>query len=158
MAVRDLNLGGGRRAEAPSVTLMQRPVTRASNSPIEGLLQMAMFQPTGEYIDYSGQHSALSKNSRTYGALGTQSIGGTDYSNLLSDIQAVGGGRADPRVSKAEAERLLAQNLGTFGITDLDDIGYVIGPNRQPIFYNRKTGESIPQEIVGFKDRENGGQ
>jgi hypothetical protein len=119
---------------------------------------MAMFQPTGEYIDYSGQRSALSKNSRTYGALGTQSIGGTDYSNLLSDIQAVGGGRADPRVSKAEAERLLAQSLGTFGITDLDDIGYVIGPNRQPIFYNRKTGESIPQEIVGFKDRENGGQ
>lgn len=158
MAVRDLNLGGGRRAEAPSVTLMQRPVTGASNSPIEGLLQMAMFQPTGEYIDYSGQRSALRTNSRTYGALGTQSIGGTDYSNLLSDIQAVGGGRADPRVSKAEAERLLAQNLGTFGITDLDDIGYVIGPNRQPIFYNRKTGESIPQEIVGFKDRKNGGQ
>ena len=91
MAVRDLNLGGGRRAEAPSVTLMQRPVTRASNSPIEGLLQMAMFQPTGEYIDYSGQKSALSTNNRTYGTLGTQSIGGTDYSNLLSDIQAVGG-------------------------------------------------------------------
>ena len=158
MAVRDLNLGGGRRAEAPSVTLMQRPVTGASNSPIEGLLQMAMFQPTGEYIDYSGQKSALSTNNRTYGALGTQSIGGTDFSNLLSDIQAVGGGRADPRVSKDEAESLLTQNLGTFGITDLDDIGYVVGPNRQPIFYNRKTGESIPQEIVGFKDRENGGQ
>lgn len=158
MAVRDLNLGGGRRAEAPSVALMQRPVTRASNSPIEGLLQMAMFQPTGEYVDYSGKAAPLSKNDRTYGALGTQSIGGTDFSNLLSDIQAVGGGRADPRVSQAEAERLLTQNLGTFGITDLDDIGYVIGPNRQPIFYNRKTGESIPQEIVGFKDRENGGQ
>lgn len=158
MAVRDLNLGGGRRAEAPSVTLMQRPVTRASNSPIEGLLQMAMFQPTGEYIDYSGQQSALRTNNRAYGALGTQSIGGTDFSNLLSDIQAVGGGRADPRVSKAEAESLLTQNLGTFGVTDLDDIGYVVGPNRQPIFYNRKTGQSIPQEIVGFKDREHGGQ
>ena len=158
MAVRDLNLGGGRRAEAPSVTLMQRPVTRASNSPIEGLLQMSMFQPTGEYVDYSGQRSALRTNNRTYGALGTQSIGGTDFSNLLSDIKAVGGGRADPRVSQAEAERLLTQNLGTFGVTDLDDIGYVVGPNRQPVFYNRKTGESIPQEIVGFKDREHGGQ
>ena len=158
MAVRDLNLGGGRRAEAPSVTLMQRPVTGASNSPIEGLLQMAMFQPTGEYIDYSGQRSALRTNDRTYGALGTQSIGGTDFSNLLSDIQAVGGGRADPRVSKDEAESLLTQNLGTFGVTDLDDIGYVVGPNRQPVFYNRKTGQSIPQEIVGFKDREHGGQ
>lgn len=158
MAVRDLNLGGGRRSEAPAVALMQRPVTKASNSSIEGLLQMAMFQPTGEYVDYSGQRSALRTNSRTYGALGTQSIGDTDYSNLLSDIQAVGGGRADPRVSKAEAERLLAQNLGTFGITDLDDIGYVVGPDRQPIFYNRKTGQSIPQEIVGFKDREKGGQ
>lgn len=158
MAVRDLNLGGGRRAEAPSVTLMQRPVTRASNSPIEGLLQMAMFQPTGEYIDYSGRQSALRTNGSTYGALGTQSIGGTDFSNLLSDIQAVGGGRADLRVSKDEAESLLTQNLGTFGITDLDDIGYAVGPNRQPVFYNRKTGESIPQEIVGFKDREKGGQ
>ena len=158
MAVRDLNLGGGRRAEAPSVTLMQRPVTRASNSPIEGLLQMAMFQPTGDYVDYSGQQSALRTNDRTYGALGTQSIGGTDFSNLLSDIQAVGGGRADPRVSKDEVESLLTQNLGTFGVTDLDDIGYVVGPNRQPVFYNRKTGQSIPQEIVGFKDRENGGQ
>lgn len=158
MAVRDLNLGGGRRAEAPSVAMMQRPVTRASNSPIEGLLQMAMFQPTGEYIDYSGQRSALRTNNRTYGALGTQSIGGTDFSNLLSDIQAVGGGRADPRVSKAEAESLLTQNLGTFGVADLDDIGYVVGPNRQPVFYNRKTGQSIPQEIVGFKDREHGGQ
>lgn len=158
MAVRDLNLGGGRRAEAPSVTLMQRPVTGASNSAMEGVLQMAMFQPTGEYIDYSGQRSALRTNDRTYGALGTQSIGGTDFSNLLSDIQAVGGGRADPRVSKDEAERLLTQNLGTFGITDLDDIGYVVGPNRQPVFYNRKTGQSIPQEIVGFKDREKGGQ
>ena len=158
MAVRDLNLGGGRRAEAPSVTLMQRPVTGASNSAMEGVLQMAMFQPTGEYIDYSGQRSALRTNDSTYGALGTQSIGGTDFSNLLSDIQAVGGGRADPRVSKDEAERLLAQNLGTFGITDLDDIGYVVGPNRQPVFYNRKTGQSIPQEIVGFKDREHGGQ
>ena len=158
MAVRDLNLGGGRRAEAPSVALMQRPVTGASNRAMEGILQMAMFPARDGYIDYSGQKAATSKNSRTYGALGTQSIGGTDYSNLLSDIQAVGGGRADPRVSKAEAERLLAQNLGTFGITDLDDIGYVIGPNRQPIFYNRKTGESIPQEIVGFKDRKNGGQ
>ena len=158
MAVRDLNLGGGRRAEAPSVTLMQRPVTGASNSPMEGVLQMAMFQPTGEYIDYSGQRSALRTNDRTYGALGTQSIGGTDFSNLLSDIQAVGGGRADPRVSKDEAESLLTQNLGTFGVTDLDDIGYVVGPNRQPVFYNRKTGQSIPQEIVGFKDREHGGQ
>mgnify|MGYP000893449769 FL=1 len=158
MAVRDLNLGGGRRAEAPSVTLMQRPVTGASNSPMEGVLQMAMFQPTGDYIDYSGQKSALRTNSRTYGALGTQSIGGTDFSNLLSDIQAVGGGRADPRVSKDEAESLLTQNLGTFGVTDLDDIGYVVGPNRQPVFYNRKTGQSIPQEIVGFKDREHGGQ
>ena len=158
MAVRDLNLGGGRRAEAPSVTLMQRPVTGASNSAMEGILQMAMFQPTGDYIDYSGQKSALRTNSRTYGALGTQSIGGTDFSNLLSDIKAVGGGRADPRVSKDEAESLLTQNLGTFGITDLDDIGYVVGPNRQPVFYNRKTGESIPQEIVGFKDREHGGQ
>ena len=158
MAVRDLNLGGGRRAEAPSVTLMQRPVTRASNSPIEGLLQMSMFQPTGEYIDYSGQRSALRTNDRTYGALGTQSIGGTDFSNLLSDIKAVGGGRADPRVSKDEVESLLTQNLGTFGVTDLDDIGYVVGPNRQPVFYNRKTGQSIPQEIVGFKDREHGGQ
>ena len=158
MAVRDLNLGGGRRAEAPSVALMQRPVTGASNSSMEGILQMAMFPSREGYTDYSGQKAALRTNSRTYGALGTQSIGGTDYSNLLSDIQAVGGGRADPRVSKAEAERLLAQNLGTFGITDLDDIGYVIGPNRQPIFYNRKTGESIPQEIVGFKDRKNGGQ
>lgn len=158
MAVRDLNLGGGRRAEAPSVTLMQRPVTGASNSAMEGILQMAMFPSRDWYIDYSGKQTALRTNNRTYGALGTQSIGGTDYSNLLSDIQAVGGGRADPRVSKAEAERLLAQNLGTFGITDLDDIGYVIGPNRQPIFYNRKTGESIPQEIVGFKDRKNGGQ
>ena len=158
MAVRDLNLGGGRRAEAPSVTLMQRPVTGASNSAMEGVLQMAMFQPTGEYIDYSGQRSALRTNDRTYGALGTQSIGGTDFSNLLSDIQAVGGGRADPRVSKDEAESLLTQNLGTFGVTDLDDIGYVVGPNRQPVFYNRKTGQSIPQEIVGFKDREHGGQ
>ena len=158
MAVRDLNLGGGRRAEAPSVTLMQRPVTGASNSAMEGVLQMAMFQPTGDYIDYSGQKSALRTNSRTYGALGTQSIGGTDFSNLLSDIQAVGGGRADPRVSKDEAESLLTQNLGTFGVTDLDDIGYVVGPNRQPVFYNRKTGQSIPQEIVGFKDREHGGQ
>ena len=158
MAVRDLNLGGGRRSEAPSVALMQRPIARASNSTIEGLLQMAMFQPTGEYVDYSGQRAALSTNNRTYGALGTQSIGGTDYSNLLADVQAVGGGRADPRVSQAEAERLLAQSLGTFGITDLDDIGYVVGPDRQPIFYNRKTGESIPQEIVGFKDREKGGQ
>lgn len=158
MAVRDLNLGGGRRAEVPSVALMQRPVTRASNSAMEGILQMAMFPARDGYVDYSGQQAALSKNSRTYGALGTQSIGGTDYSNLLSDIQAVGGGRADPRVSQAEAEMLLAKNLGTFGITDLDDIGYVIGPNRQPIFYNRKTGQSIPQEIVGFKDREKGGQ
>ena len=158
MAVRDLNLGGGRRAEAPSVTLMQRPVTGASNSAMEGILQMAMFQPTGDYVDYSGQKSALRTNDSTYGALGTQSIGGTDFSNLLSDIQAVGGGRADPRVSKTEAEGLLTQNLGTFGITDLDDIGYVVGPNRQPVFYNRKTGQSIPQEIVGFKDRENGGQ
>ena len=158
MAVRDLNLGGGRRSEAPSVTLMQRPVTGASNSAIEGLLQMAMFQPTGDYVDYSGQKSALRTNDITYGALGTQSIGGTDFSNLLSDIQAVGGGRADPRVSKDEAESLLTQNLGTFGVTDLDDIGYVVGPNRQPIFYNRKTGQSIPQEIVGFKDREHGGQ
>ena len=158
MAVRDLNLGGGRRAEAPSVALMQRPVTGASNSAMEGVLQMAMFPARDEYVDYSGQQAALRTNGRTYGALGTQSIGGTDYSNLLSDIQAVGGGRADPRVSQAEAEMLLAKNLGTFGITDLDDIGYVIGPNRQPIFYNRKTGQSIPQEIVGFKDRENGGQ
>ena len=158
MAVRDLNLGGGRRAEAPSVTLMQRPVTGASNSAMEGVLQMAMFQPTGDYIDYSGQKSALRTNSRTYGALGTQSIGGTDFSNLLSDIKAVGGGRADPRVSKDEVESLLTQNLGTFGVTDLDDIGYVVGPNRQPVFYNRKTGQSIPQEIVGFKDREHGGQ
>lgn len=158
MAVRDLNLGGGRRAEAPSVTLMQRPVTRASNSPIEGLLQMAMFPSGDGYIDYSGQRAATSTNNRTYGALGTQSISGTDYSNLLADVQAVGGGRANPTVSKQGADELLARNLGTFGITDLDDIGYVIGPNRQPIFYNRKTGESIPQHIVGWKDRENGGQ
>lgn len=158
MAVRDLNLGGGRRAEAPSVTLMQRPVTGASNSPMEGILQMAMFPARDGYIDYSGQKSALRTNDRTYGALGTQSIGGTDYSNLLSDIQAVGGGRANPTVSKQRADQLLATNLGTFGVTDLDDIGYVVGPNRQPIFYNRKTGESIPQHIVGWKDREKGGQ
>ena len=158
MAVRDLNLGGGRRAEAPSVALMQRPVTGASNSAMEGILQMAMFPARDGYVDYSGKQAALSKNDRTYGALGTQSIGGTDYSNLLSDIQAVGGGRANPTVSKQGADELLATNLGTFGITDLDDIGYVIGPNRQPIFYNRKTGESIPQHIVGWKDRERGGQ
>jgi len=112
---------------------------------------MAMFQPTGEYIDYSGQKAALSKNSRTYGALGTQSIGGTDFSNLLSDIQAVGGGRADPRVSKAEAERLLAQNLGTFGITDLDDIGYVIGPNRQPIFLQPQDGREYSTGDCGLQ-------
>ena len=158
MAVRDLNLGGGRRAEAPSVALMQRPVTGASNSTMEGILQMAMFPSRDGYTDYSGKQAALRTNSSTYGALGTQSIGGTDYSNLLSDIQAVGGGRANPTVSKQGAENLLATNLGTFGITDLDDIGYVVGPNRQPIFYNRKTGENIPQHIVGWKDREKGGQ
>ena len=158
MAVRDLNLGGGRRAEAPSVALMQRPVTEASNSTMEGILQLAMFPSRDGYRDYSGQKAALSKNDRTYGALGTQSIGGTDYSNLLSDIQAAGGGHANPTATKQVAENLLATNLGTFGITDLDDIGYVIGPNRQPIFYNRKTGESIPQHIVGWKDREKGGQ
>ena len=158
MAVRDLNLGGGRRAEAPSVALMQRPVTGASNSAMEGILQMAMFPSRDGYRDYSGKQSALRTNDSTYGALGTQSIGGTDFSNLLADIQAVGGGRANPTVSKQGAENLLATNLGTFGITDLDDIGYVVGPKRQPIFYNRKTGESIPQHIVGWKDRERGGQ
>ena len=158
MAVRDLNLGGGRRAEAPSVALMQRPVTGASNSAMEGVLQMAMFPSRDGYIDYSGKQAALRTNDRTYGALGTQSLGGTDYSNLLSDIQAVGGGRANPTVSKQGADQLLATNLGTFGVTDLDNIGYVVGPNRQPIFYNRKTGESIPQHIVGWKDREKGGQ
>ena len=158
MAVRDLNLGGGRRAEAPSVALMQRPVTGASNSAMEGILQMAMFPSRDGYIDYSGKQAALSTNDSTYGALGTQSIGGTDFSNLLSDIVSVGGGRANPTVSKQGADELLARNLGTFGITDLDDIGYVVGPSRQPIFYNRKTGESVPQHIVGWKDRERGGQ
>lgn len=158
MAVRDLNLGGGRRAEAPSVTLMQRPVTGASNSAMEGVLQMAMFPSRDGYTDYSGQRAATSTNNRTYGALGTQSIGGTDYSNLLADVQAVGGGRANPTATKQVAENLLATNLGTFGVTDLDDIGYVVGPNRQPVFYNRKTGENIPQHIVGWKDREKGGQ
>jgi hypothetical protein len=54
MAVRDLNLGGGRRAEAPSVALMQRPVTGAANSAMEGVLQMAMFPARDGYIDYSG--------------------------------------------------------------------------------------------------------
>lgn len=158
MAVRDLNLGGGRRAEAPSVALMQRPVTGAANSAMEGVLQMAMFPSRDGYIDYSGQKAALSTNSRTYGALGTQSIGGTDYSNLLADIQTVGGGRANSTATKQGAEDLLTRNLGTFGVTDLDDVGYVVGPNRQPIFYNRKTGENIPQHIVGWKDRERGGQ
>ena len=158
MAVRDLNLGGGRRAEAPSVALMQRPVTGAANSAMEGVLQMAMFPAREGYRDYSGKQAATSTNSRTYGALGTQSIGGTDFSNLLSDIQAVGGGRANSTVTKQGAENLLATNLGTFGVTDLDDVGYVVGPNRQPIFYNRKTGENIPQHIVGWKDRERGGQ
>ena len=158
MAVRDLNLGGGRRAEAPSVALMQRPVTGAANSAMEGVLQMAMFPAREGYIDYSGQKAALSTNSRTYGALGTQSIGGTDFSNLLADVQAVGGGRANSTVSKQGAEDLLTRNLGTFGVTDLDDVGYVVGTNRQPIFYNRKTGENIPQHIVGWKDRERGGQ
>ena len=158
MAVRDLNLGGGRRAEAPSVALMQRPVTGAANSAMEGVLQMAMFPARDGYIDYSGQKAALSTNSRTYGALGTQSIGGTDYSNLLADIQAVGGGRANSTATKQGAEDLLTRNLGTFGVTDLDDVGYVVGPNRQPIYYNRKTGENIPQHIVGWKDRERGGQ
>lgn len=158
MAVRDLNLGGGRRAEAPTVALMQRPVTGASNSSMEGILQMAMFPSRDGYIDYSGQKAATSTNTRTYGALGTQSIGGTDYSNLLADVQAVGGGRANPTATKQVAEDLLARNLGTFGITDLDDIGYVVGPDRNPIFYNRKTGENIPQHIVGWKDREKGGQ
>lgn len=158
MAVRDLNLGGGRRSEAPSVALMQRPVTGASNSAMEGILQMAMFPSRDGYTDYSGQKAATSTNSRTYGSLGTQSIGGTDYSNLLADVQAVGGGRANPTATKQVAEDLLARNLGTFGVTDLDDIGYVVGPNRQPIFYNRKTGESIPQHLAGWKDREKGGQ
>ena len=158
MATRDLNLGGGRKSASPEIALQSRPQQSAINSTTENVLQMAMFRPGGSYTDYSGQRSALRTNSRTYGALGTGSIGGTDFSNLLGDVQAVGGGRADPRVSKDEADRLIAQNLGTFGITDMDDIGYVIGPGRQPIFYNRKTGQSIPQEIVGFKDRENGGQ
>lgn len=158
MAVRDLNLGGGRRAEAPSVALMQRPVTGAANSAMEGILQMALFPARDGYIDYSGKQAALRTNDRTYGALGTQSIGGTDFSNLLADVQAVGGGRANRTATKQVAENLLATNLGTFGVTDLDDIGYVVGPNRQPIFYNRKTGESIPQHIVGWKDRERGGQ
>lgn len=158
MATRDLNLGGGRKSAAPEIALQSRPQQSAFNSTTENILQMAMFRPGGSYTDYSGQKSALSTNNRTYGALGTTNIGGTDFSNLLGDVQAVGGGRADPRVSKDEADRLIAQNLGTFGITDMDDIGYVIGPGRQPIFYNRKTGQSIPQEIVGFKDREHGGQ
>ena len=158
MAVRDLNLGGGRRAEAPSVALMQRPVTGAANSPMEGILQMAMFPSRDGYTDYSGKQAALRTNSSTYGALGTQSLGGTDYSNLLSDIQTVGGGRANPTATKQGAEDLLTRNLGTFGVTDLDDVGYVVGPNRQPIYYNRKTGENIPQHIVGWKDRERGGQ
>ncbi len=158
MATRDLNLGGGRKSASPEIALQSRPQQSASNSTTENILQMAMFRPGGSYTDYSGQAAPLRTNSRTYGALGTTSIGGTDYTNLLGDVSAAGGGRADPRVSKAEADRLIAQNLGTFGITDMDDIGYVIGPGRQPIFYNRKTGQSIPQEIVGFKDREHGGQ
>jgi len=158
MATRDLNLGGGRKSASPEIALQSRPQQSAFNSTTENILQMAMFRPGGSYRDYSGQQSALRTNSRTYGALGTTNIGGTDFSNLLGDVTAAGGGRADPRVSKDEADRLIAQNLGTFGITDLDDIGYVIGPGRQPIFYNRKTGQSIPQAIVGFKDREKGGQ
>lgn len=158
MATRDLNLGGGRKSASPEIALQSRPQQSALNSTTENILQMAMFRPGGSYTDYSGQAAPLSTNSRTYGALGTTSIGGTDYTNLLGDVAAAGGGRADPRVGKDEADRLIAQNLGTFGVTDMDDIGYVIGPGRQPIFYNRKTGQSIPQEIVGFKDREHGGQ
>ena len=158
MATRDLNLGGGRKSASPEIALQSRPQQSAINSTTENILQMAMFRPGGLYTDYSGQAAPLSTNNRTYGALGTTSIGGTDYTNLLGDVSAAGGGRADPRVSQTEAEQLIAKNLGTFGVTDMDDIGYVIGPGRQPVFYNRKTGQSIPQEIVGFKDREKGGQ
>ena len=158
MATRDLNLGGGRKSASPEIALQSRPQQSAINSTTENILQMAMFRPGGAYTDYSGQQSALRTNSKTYGALGTSSIGGTDFSNLLGDVTAAGGARADPRVSQTEAQQLIATNLGTFGVTDMDDIGYVIGPGRQPIFYNRKTGQSIPQKIVGFKDREHGGQ
>lgn len=159
MATRQLVVGGGRRSSAPSATLQPTYVSSAINSPVEGVLHMAGIPGTAgspNYQPFSEERGPRSiATAMGFGGTptdwsssgGAASVSEEAANNLLNDIMAAGLGGANKGVSKEGAQQALAASLRRHGITDLSDIGYVIGEDRIPRFYNRLTGKEIGRRL-----------
>lgn len=52
-----------------------------------------------------------------------------------------------------QIRRLATARLYDVGITDMDQVGYVAGPDGNLLFYDKVTGRAIPNQLKGVKDR-----
>lgn len=156
MATRQLVVGGGRRSSAPTTTLRPTYVASAINSPVEGVLHMASIPGTAGSPDYVPFSEARGPRVNLgFGGTpadwsssgGAGSVSEEAANNLLNDIMAAGLGGANKGVSQEGAQKSIAASLRRHGITDLNDIGYVIGEDRVPRFYNRLTGKEIGRRL-----------
>ena len=74
-------------------------------------------------------------------------------SELFKDVSgtgAIGGTKHfDEYGNRMEA----TAQLRDLGITDMDQIGYTAGPDGNAVFYDKKTGQALPGQLRGYKDK-----
>lgn len=78
-----------------------------------------------------------------YGASPRSGVQRTGIQNLAEDIIRSGFGLTNKGLGQADVQRELTRSLQDRGVADLDEIGYVLGIDRTPTFFNRATGERI---------------
>jgi hypothetical protein len=96
-----------------------------------------------DYKKYQGQFGDW-QSKYTNPELGQQLAGSLNLSgmpNLESDTSAL---------------NRLNSNLMRYGISDINQVGSTQGPNGEPIYYNRETGQQLPGQIGHFKSGSHG--
>lgn len=80
---------------------------------------------------------------------------GSAYTNMInsevySDLVNLSAGQKNKGIKAGTANAMMASRLHDVGISDLDQVGYTVDPNTgKIIFYDRATGQAIPQKLKG---------
>lgn len=71
-------------------------------------------------------------------------------SEVYSDLVNLSAGQKNKGIKADTANAMMASRLHDVGISDLDQVGYTVDPNTgKIIFYDRATGQAIPQKLKG---------
>ena len=64
-------------------------------------------------------------------------------------------GSAD--LSRDATKEALARSLAGFGVRDMQDVGFSYDPQGNPVFYNQRTGQALPEDLFSVQSKKNVG-